>query len=56
MLLQNLYVPLSVNGAFTDGQVTHDAMGTNTPTVSSQMLTFKLCVENNLDGPFPFYP
>ncbi len=31
MLLQNLYVPLSVNGAFTDVQVTH-AMGTYTPS------------------------
>ena len=31
MLLQNLYVPFSINGAFTDVQVTHDAMGTNTP-------------------------
>ncbi|MEQ2173318.1 hypothetical protein GOODEAATRI_030946 [Goodea atripinnis] len=30
MLLQNLYLPFSINGAFTDVQVTH-AMGTNTP-------------------------
>ena len=30
MLLQNLCVPFSINGAFTDMQVTH-AMGTNTP-------------------------
>ncbi|MED6278638.1 hypothetical protein CHARACLAT_025996 [Characodon lateralis] len=29
MLLQNLYVPFSFNGTFTDVQVTH-AMGTNT--------------------------
>ena len=30
MLLQHLYVPFSINGAFTDVQVTH-AMGTNIP-------------------------
>uniref|UniRef100_A0A3B4CD99 Shugoshin C-terminal domain-containing protein n=1 Tax=Pygocentrus nattereri TaxID=42514 RepID=A0A3B4CD99_PYGNA len=30
MLLQNLYVPFNINGAFRDVQVTH-AMGTNTP-------------------------
>ena len=30
MLLQNLYVPFSFNGDFTDMTVTHDAMGTNT--------------------------
>ena len=31
LLLQNLYVPFSINGAFTDVQVTHYAMGTKTP-------------------------
>ena len=31
MLLQNLYVPFNINGAFTEVQVTHDAMVTNTP-------------------------
>ena len=29
-MLQNLYVPFNIYGAFTDVQVTH-AMGTNTP-------------------------
>lgn len=31
VLLQNLYVHFSFSGAFTDVQVTHGAMGTNTP-------------------------
>ncbi|MEQ2245552.1 hypothetical protein ILYODFUR_029097 [Ilyodon furcidens] len=31
MLLQNLDVPFSINGAFTAVPLTHDAMGTNTP-------------------------
>ena len=39
MSLQNLYEPFSINGAFTDVTVTHDAMDTNT---SSQMLLLKV--------------
>ncbi|MEQ2252587.1 hypothetical protein ILYODFUR_023248 [Ilyodon furcidens] len=31
MLLQNLDVPFSINGAFTEVPVTHDAVVTNTP-------------------------
>ena len=50
LLLLNLYVPFSINGAFTDVQVTH-AMGTKTP-IPSQMLSFGLCSDNSLDGPF----
>lgn len=37
MLLQNLHLPFSVDGAFTDVQVTH-TMGTGTTTETSQHL------------------
>lgn len=33
MLLQDLYVPFSINGDFTDVQVTH-TMGTNHKTIT----------------------
>ena len=55
MLLQNLYVPFSIYGAFTDVQVTH-AMYTKTPPMTSQMLAFELCTGNSLDGPSPLWP
>ncbi|MEQ2192848.1 hypothetical protein XENOCAPTIV_018377 [Xenoophorus captivus] len=44
MLLQNLDVPFSINGAFTDVPVTHDALGTNTPPYyqSCWLLNFAL--------------
>ena len=53
MLLQNLYASFSINGAFTEVQVTHDAMGTNTPKYHHRLLAFELCTGNNLDGLFP---
>ena len=52
MLLQNLYVPFSMNNAFTHMQVTYDAMGTNKPPYHHRC---SLCAGNNLDGPFPLY-
>ena len=51
MLLQNLYVLFSINGAFTDVTVIHDAMGTN--TTPSEIETFEHGTGNNLDGHFP---
>ncbi|MEQ2224745.1 hypothetical protein ILYODFUR_010674 [Ilyodon furcidens] len=54
MLLQYLYVPFSINGAFTDAvQVTH-AMDTNTPH-TSQMLAFELYPDSNLDSASPLW-
>ena len=43
MLLQSLYIPLSINEAFTD-------VGTNTP---SQPLAVEVSANNNQNGPFP---
>jgi len=40
MLLQNLHVPFSINGAYPN-------------SIRSQMLAFELCADSNLDGPFP---
>lgn len=42
MLLHNLNVPLSINGAPTDVTVTHDAVGNNSPAA------FELCLDNSL--------
>lgn len=51
MLFQNLYVPLSINGAFRDVQVTNDAMGLNTAhTITDAGVD--LSFENNLDALF----
>lgn len=48
MLFQNLYVPFTINGAFTDVPITH-AMDTNTTPYHHRgwLLNFAL------DGPFP---
>ena len=48
MLLQNLYVPFSINGAFTDLKV-HHAMGASTPPYHHN--AFEVNTSNNLDGP-----
>ncbi|MED6237276.1 hypothetical protein ATANTOWER_021960, partial [Ataeniobius toweri] len=56
MLLQNLYVPFSNNDAFTDVQVTHDAMGTNIPPYHQRcwLLNFTLIIIQIV--PFLFDP
>ena len=47
MLHQNLCLPFSINAAFADLTVTHDAF-----TITD---AFEVCVGNNLVGPFPVY-
>lgn len=55
MLLYNLCVSFSINGSFTNMQVTHDAMPTNVHSpFPAQMLTFDLCSYNKPKVPFPF--
>ena len=44
MLFQNLYVPLSINRAFTDVTVGHDAIGTNTPPYHHRHWLLKLAL------------
>ena len=41
-----MYVPFSINGAFTDVTITHEVMGTNAPhtNMPSQMLALELCL------------
>uniref|UniRef100_A0A3Q3A7L3 Alpha 1,3-galactosyltransferase 2 n=1 Tax=Kryptolebias marmoratus TaxID=37003 RepID=A0A3Q3A7L3_KRYMA len=49
MLLQNLYLPFRINGAFQNVQVTH-------ASTSSKSLAFEVCTDNNPDSPFPLWP
>lgn len=52
MLLPNLYVPFSINGAVTDVQVTHITWP-HPPYITDAALW--ICTGKNLDGPFPLY-
>lgn len=48
-MLQNLFMFLSINGAFVDVQVTY-AMSINAPSYHHRFWLFKLCANNKPDG------